>query len=91
MRAREEGEGRRIQLKKNDITCAARARERERERERGWEVAWMKPEQAEGNCIRWIGCCADVDERGRDEERERENGKDGDREEREGASLLIGW
>lgn len=32
----------------------------------------MKPEQAEGNCIRWIGCCADVDERGRDEERERE-------------------
>lgn len=31
MRVREEGEGRRIQLKKNDITCAVRGRERERE------------------------------------------------------------
>lgn len=57
MRAREEGEGRRIQLKKNDITCAVSERAREREREaEGWEVAWMTREQGEGNCIRWIGC-----------------------------------
>lgn len=42
MRANEEGGGRRIQLKKNDITCAARASEREGKREKGWEVAWMK-------------------------------------------------
>lgn len=37
-----EGGGRRIQLKKNDITCAARERNRERERESEggeWEVA----------------------------------------------------
>lgn len=52
MRGREEGEGRRIQLKKNDITCAARGRERERE----GDVVWMKREPAGGNCIRWIGC-----------------------------------
>lgn len=49
----------------------------------------MKREQARGNCIRWIGCCADVDERERERWTERQNGKD--REEREGASLLIGW
>lgn len=34
---REEGDGRRTQLKKNDITCAVRVRETER----GWEAAWM--------------------------------------------------
>lgn len=38
----EGGEGRRIQLKKNDITCAAR--EEERERERG---GWSESEQGE--------------------------------------------
>ena len=39
------------------------------ERESGWEVVWMKQEQAGGNCIRWIGFWADVDEREREIER----------------------
>lgn len=75
------GGGRRIQLKKYDITCAASKQASEREKE--WEVAQKKWEQARGNCIRWIGCWADVDERERD-------GKKGNvNEERVGASLLI--
>lgn len=60
MRVREEGEGRRIQLKKNDITCAVREREREREKEKGREGKGgsvnEERERAGGNCIRWIGC-----------------------------------
>ena len=47
-----------------------RARERESEGARGWEVVWMKQEQVGGNCIRWIGCWADVDERETEIERE---------------------
>ena len=58
MRAREEGEGRRIQLKKNDITCAAREREKGKEREGmgGGVDEASERKQAGGNCIRWIGC-----------------------------------
>lgn len=71
-----EGEGRRIQLEKNDITCAAREGERRGKGEKGmgWEVAGMKI--AEGNCIRCIGCWAHVDEK----EREREMDREGERE-----------
>ena len=47
MRAREEGEGRRIQLKKNDITCAARERKREREIERERERARARARETE--------------------------------------------
>lgn len=66
MRAREEG-GRRIQLKKNDITCAARARESERGTGVGGGI---EEARASGrNCIRWIGCSIAVDERGMEGER----------------------
>lgn len=73
-----EGRGRRIQLKKNDITCAAREEEREREREwRGWSESEQGETALDGLEQMWMK------ERGRDGQEERTRKTEIERKERE--------
>lgn len=82
-----EGGGRRIQLKKNDITCAGRGRKREREIKRGRGVGGgIEVARASGGETALDGLAAEqMWMRGGGHVKGR------DREKREGASLLIGW
>lgn len=84
---RKEG-GRRIQLKKNDITCAAI--ERRGGRREGGNGRWHRKSKRKWGDTEIDGLAAEqmwMREGGK----ERENVKDRRREEREGASLLISW